>query len=726
VKRGFDSLRRAARKIPKAAFWLVTPWRMRERLQFLYERAAREARVKALADLLDQERLRLETLRRGDSDAAPALMLDLLDTADVLKAAQLPPEQVFWPSVHADAVTNRQAAARFLLDALRQRKELRDRFPGALSEPGGGGLVLWLHSPEGQQNLGVTPENAQHLVSLFSEDFAARARQFFLVSEEIRSVLPHGLLPSGQRSLFRWFVQHGLQAGDLGLEEVWWLFLQARENPRAELRLAFLFTPHWQQHFPDALTVFGWSRFADWADKTYGAGSVSQRLAVSSDFLEPALQIRIAYLARTSWRDEHPDALSNKAAALGLLQWLESSEEAQIGPEARAWVAGLNGQALIPDLLKPTVNVIGHFCYPSGLRVSVEAMIEAMALAGVRTSLRDIRTDARDDPQHVRFDGLETGDITIIHAQPEPFFAEAYARADLVERMPRTYRIAYWYWEFDSIPDAWSAHAAQADEVWTATEFIARGLRERLSVPVSTLFPGVTLAPFQVRERAYFDLDAHRFTFLFTFHMMSVMERKNPLGLVRAFKMAFSADEPVALVLKTSFGDRHPEQFRELCEAVAGFPTITIIDQVLSSDEVLSLMHACDAYVSLHRSEGLGLTMAEAMLMGKPVIATGFSGNMDFMDEENSLLVSYERVKVGRPIPPYDADLEWAEPSVEHAAQLMRRLYEEPEWAREIGARGRLSAEKNLSLEKAGRRMAERLSEIDALRRSATPPTNLP
>ncbi|MDP9994301.1 glycosyltransferase involved in cell wall biosynthesis [Variovorax boronicumulans] len=713
---------RAARKISKAVFWLVTPWRMRERLLFLHERTVRNERVKALAALLDKERLRQESLRRGASGAASPPVLDLFDTVDVLEAAQLPPEQVFWAPVHADAVTNREAAARFLLDALRQREELRDRFPGALSEPGGGGLVPWLQSPEGQQSLGVTPEDAQHLVSLFSEDFAARARQFFLVSEEIRRVLPHGLLPSGQRSLFRWFLQHGLQASDLGLEEVWWLFLQARENPRAELRLAFLFTPHWQQNFPDALTVFGWSRFADWVDKTYGAGSVSQRLAVSSDFLEPALQIRIAYLARTSWRDEHPDALSNTKAALGLLQWLESSEDAQIGPEARAWVAGLNGRALIPDLLKPTVNVIGHFCYPSGLRVSVEAMTEAMASAGVRTCLRDIRTDARDDPQHVRFDGLEAGDITIIHAQPEPFFSEAYARADLVERMPRTYRIAYWYWEFDSIPDAWTAHAAQADEVWTATEFIARGLRERLSVPVKTLFPGVTLAPFQIRDRAYFNLDADRFTFLFTFHMMSVMERKNPLGLVRAFKMAFRADEPVALVLKTSFGDRHPEQFRALSEAVAGFPSITIIDQVLSSDEVLSLMHTCDAYVSLHRSEGLGLTMAEAMLMGKPVIATGFSGNMDFMDEENSLLVSYERVKVGRPIPPYDAELEWAEPSVEHAAQLLRQLYAEPEWAREVGARGKLSAQKKLSLESAGQRIAARLNEISVLRRSAPAP----
>jgi glycosyltransferase involved in cell wall biosynthesis len=199
--------------------------------------------------------------------------------------------------------------------------------------------------------------------------------------------------------------------------------------------------------------------------------------------------------------------------------------------------------------------------------------------------------------------------------------------------------------------------------------------------------------------------------------MMSVMERKNPLGLIRAFKQAFRAEDAVCLVLKTSFGDRHPAQIQELRDAAVG-ANITVIDQVYSPDEVLSLMDACDAYVSLHRSEGLGLTMAEAMLMGKPVIATNFSGNVDFMDESNSLLVPYELVKLGKPIPPYDADLEWAEPSVEHAAQLMRRVYENQEWAREVGARGKASAEANLSLEAAGRRIASRLEEIKALRRA--------
>jgi len=200
--------------------------------------------------------------------------------------------------------------------------------------------------------------------------------------------------------------------------------------------------------------------------------------------------------------------------------------------------------------------------------------------------------------------------------------------------------------------------------------------------------------------------------------MMSVMERKNPIGLIRAFTRAFGDDDTVQLVLKTSFGDRHPQQFEAL-QAAAAAANVTIINEVYSPEDVLSLMDACDAYVSLHRSEGLGLTMAEAMLMGKPVIATNFSGNVDFMDSSNSLLVDYELVKLGKSIPPYDAHLEWAEPSEAHAAELMRRVFDNQAWAAELGAAAKASAERALSLDVAGQKAAGRLAEIRAQQRDA-------
>lgn len=706
-------LRRSARKPAKALWWLVTPWRMSQRMQLRRERAAVEARTAALAILVEREHARIALRERGAA-VAPVEPLDLFDDVKVSQATGLPSSAILWSPVTPQDVVDRWSAARFCIGLLRKRNDLRARFPAAFSEGREGAFGVWLLQ-EGAAELSLTDAAVRELLDVLDAGLSDGARQAFLGNEMPRSVVPHGLTPAGMQDAFRWFMRFGMSEAGLRLEEVWWLFLGAAQNPQRELVLAYSFTPAWQEKHPDGLTVFGRNAFAAWFAAEYGASGRWVDPSTWPAWDEPAMQIRTSYWARDEWRKAHPDALADERSARSLLAWLSSPEAAM--PEALCdWCRRLDLQSVSAELVRPGVNVMGHFCYPSGLRVSVESMVEAMSSMGVSSSLRDLRTDAQDDPRHVHFHGVECYDATIIHAQPEPFFDQAYRRADLFERSPRTYRIGYWYWEFDSIPDSWIAHAQEVDEVWTATEFVARGLRERLSVPVRTMFPGVKLAPYERRSKAHFGLSEEPFTFLFTFHMMSVMERKNPLGLIRTFKQAFRNEEAVRLVLKTSFGDRHPAQIQELRAAAAG-ANITVIDQVFSPDEVLSLMDACDAYVSLHRSEGLGLTMAEAMLMGKPVIATNFSGNVDFMDESNSLLVPYELVKLGKPIPPYDADLEWAEPSVEHAAQLMRRVYDDQAWAREIGARGKASAEANLSLEAAGRRIAARLEEIKALRR---------
>ncbi|WP_239142741.1 glycosyltransferase family 4 protein [Variovorax sp. WS11] len=654
------------------------------------------------------------TLRQRGANVLPAEVLDLFDDAKVLQAAGVHAGAMLWAPPTPSEVVDRWSAARFLIDLWRKRSDLRARFPAALTHRKAGGLDAWLRQA-GTVELGLSEIAAQHLSDALAAGLSDRARQVFLANDVARSVLPHGLTPAGMHSLIRWFMRWGMSDASLRSEEIWWLFLEAAQNPERELMLAYAFTPRWQRQYPEGMTVFGRSAFAAWFAADYGASGPWTDASSWPDWHTPAQQIRVGYWARDPWQRAHPDAFASGAGARALLEWLAVPNGGL--PEAlRNWCSKLDLQSVSAELAKPGVNVIGHFCYPSGLRVSVESMVQAMASVGVSASLRDVRTDAKDDPHHVDFRGAESYDVTVIHTQPEPFFDRAYARAQLFERKPRTYRIAYWYWEFDTIPDAWVAHAQGVDEVWTATEFVAKGLREKLSVPVRTMFPGVKLAPYERRSKAYFGLSEEPFTFLFTFHMMSVMERKNPLGLIRAFKEAFREEEAVRLVLKTSFGDRHPAQMQELRDAAAG-ANVTIIDQVYNPDEVLSLMDACDAYVSLHRSEGLGLTMAEAMLMGKPVIATNFSGNVDFMDDSNSLLVPYKLVKLGKPIPPYDADLEWAEPSEQHAAELMRRVYDNQAWAKEVGARGKASAEANLSLEAAGRRIAARLEEIKSLRR---------
>jgi glycosyltransferase involved in cell wall biosynthesis len=198
--------------------------------------------------------------------------------------------------------------------------------------------------------------------------------------------------------------------------------------------------------------------------------------------------------------------------------------------------------------------------------------------------------------------------------------------------------------------------------------------------------------------------------------MCSIMARKNPLGLIRAYRRAFRADDRVGLAIKVSRGSFDPAGLAGLNEAAAD-AGVTVIDRVMSRQESYALLDCCDCYASLHRSEGFGLTLAEAMLLGKPVLATGYSGNLDFMTPANSLLVGYERVPIREDLPFYRRGAVWAEPSVGQAAEAMRWAYEHPAEARALGGRAREEARRVLSLDAAGRRMAERLRAIRAGRR---------
>ena len=703
-------LKQLVRRSARAAWWIVTPWKAKARIAYLRERAKTHAQAEALVDIARFDQTR-HASRLRHPDASLVTDADLLYPKRLSRLIGTSPASLAVPPIVPGAVIDQRTAAAFVIGLWRDRPEVRERFP-LLFRQSSTEFIAWL---DGDASLGLTNDALQNIERLLAYDYSARARQVYLANVQVRAIVPHGLSPVGMPSLLRWFARVDLSSLSLVCEEVVWLFLAAAQAPIQELLVAHAMTPDWQKLHPDGTTVFGRDAFAQWFAREFGVREAWLDVATWPEIMSPAEQVRTAYWARPQWQQAHPDALASEDGARALLDWLAKPESGLTLP-ARSWVDGHRERGLIPTLAGAGMNVIGHFTYPSGLRVSVESLVQAASKAGVAVSLRDVRTDAKDDPHHVEYRGTECFDVTLIHTQPAPFFDDVYARADLAPRQPRPYRIGYWYWEFDSVPESWVQQARQVDEVWTATEFVAKGLRERLSVPVRTVFPGVKLAPFKCRSRDYFGLEKGKYTFLFTFHMMSVMERKNPLGLIRAFRHAFSIDDPVSLVLKTSFGDRHPEQIEELRRAADGH-NIRIIDAVYSPDEVLSLMECCDAYVSLHRSEGLGLTMAEAMLLGKPVIATNYSGNVDFMDEYNSVPVSYTLRKLGQPIPPYDEESEWAEPSLEDAAHAMRRLFDNQEWARELGRRGNASALDRLSLERAGRKVAQRLEEIRAQRR---------
>lgn len=610
----------------------------------------------------------------------------------------------------AAEVADQQSALRWIIGELLEQPTLRRRFPTALADgPTSAFAEFLLQSASAR---GLSSAGQMEVRRLLGTNPAARLVDVYLRSEELRARFPLGLLPAVRGGFARWLLQAG-DAPAAAPEEICWFVLRAAGHPSEAVALTYRFTRDWQRRHPDGLTRFGWDRFLVWLKQTKLLPADFHLAGPPSD-LTPVEELRLAYHARPSWRTRHPQAFATPGRARLFLQWLVAEE---VAAELRPWCADRLSDDTAEALTRPGLNVVGHFLYPSGLRRSAEMLCAGLQAAGGLVSCRDVRTAPADEIGRPTFAGLEPHDVTLLHVQPEPFFAEVYARADLAERRPRTHRVAYWYWETDTVPAHWADVADAVDEVWAASTFVAEAVRRNACVPVHLLPPGLSLPHFAPRGLAELGLGppaGQRFTILFAFHISSGMARKNPLGLLAAFRAAFRPDEPVDLVLKvTSFGPsgRNDAALRELKEASRG-ANVHLLDRVLSTEDTLALMAACDAYVSLHRSEGLGLTMAEAMLLGRPVVASRYSGNLDFMTDTNSLLVDGELIPVGPGCPPHDPDAQWFDPSVEGAARHLRRLYEDRAFAAQLGARAQREAAAFFCPLVAGRRVAARLQQI--------------
>ena len=299
-------------------------------------------------------------------------------------------------------------------------------------------------------------------------------------------------------------------------------------------------------------------------------------------------------------------------------------------PWVAAWLSGLDQDAVAAELARPGLNMIAQFRYPSGLRGSAEAMVDGLREIGVGVSLRDVRTDREDEPGHERFVGFET------HVSPSYTFSpsrfrELFERADLSERSPRSYRIAYWYWEFERFPTLGAARPH------LSMKFGRHGVRRQRPArkahdPGAHPIPWRTPCPLRVRGRP---ISTCRRRDALPVHL-SHDERSGAKIRLGSFAPSNEPSAPTSrhvscsrLRSATAIPTRSTSCAKLL--KASGSPSSM---KVYSFDDVLALMEACDVYVSLHRSEGLGLAMAEAMLMGKPVVATGYSGNTEFMNEE--------------------------------------------------------------------------------------------
>lgn len=368
-----------------------------------------------------------------------------------------------------------------------------------------------------------------------------------------------------------------------------------------------------------------------------------------------------------------------------------------------------------PDpVLRTGVNVAGYLNAELGVGEAARQVITALNARDIPVAPIGIPVETSRQEHAFDHIGIVEGPFPVnlicVNADMLPAFAEQMGFAFYMGR----YSIGLWFWEVAEFPEHWLSSFDNVDEIWAASRHVVEAVSARSPIPVNKITLPVVPSPPAHTDRRSLGLP-EGFLFLFLFDHHSVFERKNPLGLISAFKQAFRPGSGTALVVKSINGDSHAQDAARLRQAAAAHPDVHLIEGYVSGAEKSAMISHCDCYVSLHRSEGFGLTLAEAMYFGKPVIGTGYSGNLDFMTSRNSHLVNYELRGIGPGAGPYPAEGEWAEPDLEHAARLMRHVRDDPAAATELGRTAAIEIRRTNSPHAAGHEIERHLNRIEAV-----------
>ncbi len=356
--------------------------------------------------------------------------------------------------------------------------------------------------------------------------------------------------------------------------------------------------------------------------------------------------------------------------------------------EARAEQAEAASGVAVPDDPRWGINLIGYLRAELGIGEAGRLLVRGLDAARVPLVPLDGTLVPRCRHGHDFASlGIDAAafEASIVCANPDGLWS--VARVLGPEFLTQRHSIGFWWWEVDGpLPIEWHVAEDLLDEVWVGSDHVAGLITSSVSLPVRKVTLPVTVPRPPTATRQELGLP-EGFLFLFMFDYHSAFGRKNPLAVVEAFRQAFPPGSGATLAIKTINAHDDPDGSGALQAAAAEHPDVEVIDRYVSAPTKNAMLASCECYVSLHRAEGFGLTLAEAMYLGKPTIATGYSGNLDFMSSDNSHLVGYEMTPIGNCGGIYPPAGIWADPDVEQASHLMRAVFDDPLQARRLGAR---------------------------------------
>ncbi len=363
------------------------------------------------------------------------------------------------------------------------------------------------------------------------------------------------------------------------------------------------------------------------------------------------------------------------------------------------------------------MNIAGFLTADLGLGESARCMVRAADASGIATALVDLKLHCRnrqgDSTYADRLQEANPHPVNVIHIDPP-------ASWDIDHHHGAGFRsgkhnVAYFAWELPEFPDAWVPNFAYYDEVWCPSDFAREAIAAKSPLPVTTMPHAISFArpgESTAALRARFGLPPDAFLALVMCDLNSYTARKNPLAAIEAFRMSGLGSPGAALVVKVHNAEANAADFAALKAALGAIPGAIVITETLARADVYALEAACDCLVSLHRSEGFGLIVAECMYLGKPVIATDWSATAEYVTADNGCPVRFRLVELERNFGPYSRGSTWAEADPAHAAEWLVRLAADPALAARLGAAARAAIQARFAPAAIGARYRRRLEAI--------------
>lgn len=373
----------------------------------------------------------------------------------------------------------------------------------------------------------------------------------------------------------------------------------------------------------------------------------------------------------------------------------------------------------VDNNLECGINLIGLVTADVGLGRGCRLLgnaLDCTNIPWVAININNVKNISMSDTTYLnKIVSLPKYNVNIVHINPDLLKVSlAYLPAKVWNVK---YNIAFFLWELSDIPDSWVPFFSMFNEIWTPSNFTKLALEQKTDKPVTLIPYGICVEGENEFTRESFGLSEEMFLYLVVFDVNSVAMRKNPQSVVAAYKMLFNSfneeqRKTIGLVIKINHAnDEHPEVIK-LKESLNGYGNIFFYNYVMSKSEIYSLINCVDCYISLHRSEGFGLVLAEAMYLHKPIIATNWSANVDFINEENSCPVKYKLITLAEDYTPYTKGSIWAEADIEHAVEYMRKLYFDDEYRTKIAQKAGDDIRRLFSPKQSGNYILSRLKNL--------------